>query len=138
MRRIRAKHGPEWYIQRDLIGLLRSRNWLVERMVGNAFQFGIPDLYCHHRKWGGRWIDVKNPNRYSFTKEQRVKWPVWEQYGCGIWILTAADQDEYDKLFHPPNWRQYWKDSWGEIPDIDTLMDEFIKAEAERDTANAT
>ena len=33
--------------------------------------------------------------------------------GIGIWILTAATQDEYDKLFKLPNWRAYWKESWG-------------------------
>ena len=76
MRRIcRSKHGPEWHIQRDLVTFLKARNWLVERMIGNAYQFGIPDLYCHHNKWGGRWIDVKNPGKYSFTRKQKIKWP---------------------------------------------------------------
>ena len=30
---------------------------------------------------------------------KKQKWPVWEAYGIGIWILTAATQAEYDKLF---------------------------------------
>jgi hypothetical protein len=94
-------------------------------MIGNAFQLGIPDLYCHHRKWGARWIDVKNSERYSFTKAQRLKWPVWERFNCGIWILTDATQAEYNKLFEPPNWRQYWKSSYG-VPDVDKLLDELI------------
>ena len=139
MRRIcRPKHGPEWYIQRDLITFLKARKWLVERMIGNAYQYGIPDLYCHHNKWGGRWIDVKNPGRYSFTREQKIKWPIWERHGCGIWILTAATQVEYDKLFASPNWREYWKPSWGVVPDIDKLLDELDQLEAKREAANTT
>lgn len=126
MRRIKqASHGPEWHIQKDLIAFLKARNWLVERMIGNVYQFGIPDLYVHHKKWGSRWIDVKNPKRYSFTKEQRHKWPLWEKHGCGIWILTAATQDEYDKLFAPPNWRAYWKPSYDKTADIDALLNEL-------------
>jgi hypothetical protein len=131
----RPAHGPEWYIQRDVITFLRTRGWLVERMVGNAFQYGIPDLYCHHPKWGGRWVEIKNPGKYSFTREQKVKWPVWEKFGCGIWILTGANQQEYDKLFAPPNWREFWKPSWGNVPDIDELLNELDRLEAEREAA---
>lgn len=122
---MRAKHGPEYFIQQELIAYLEARGWLVERMIGNAFQTGIPDLYCHHPKWGERWIDVKNAGRYSFTKAQKRKWPQWEKAGVGIWILTAANQVSYDKLFGPPNWRQYVKKSW-KIPtleDIDAMID---------------
>jgi len=122
----RPKHGPEWHIQQDLIAFLKARGWLVERMIGNAFQLGIPDLYVHHPKWGARWIDVKRPGgNHRFTKAQKRKWPVWESFGIGIWILTAANQKAYDTLFAPPNWRDYWKESWGEIPDIDSLLDEL-------------
>ena len=120
---MRPKHGPEYFIQRDLIAFLEAREWLVERMIGNAFQMGIPDLYCHHSKWGYRWIDVKVKGRYSFTKPQRQKWPRWEKAGVGIWILTGADQENYDKLFKAPNWRDYWKAPWGKLVDIDALLD---------------
>jgi hypothetical protein len=109
---MRAKHGPEWFIQRDLVKYLKSRNWLVERMIGNAFQTGIPDLYCFRKDAGHRWVDVKNPKSYSFTKAQKIKWPHWESHGLGVWILTGADQENYDKLFGPPNWLEYWKDKW--------------------------
>ncbi len=122
----RAKHGPEWYIQQDLIAYLKARSWHVERMIGNAFQLGVPDLFLAHAKWGQRWVDVKRPGKdYSFTKAQKRKWPVWESFGIGIWILTAADQENYDRLFAPPNWRDYWKPSWGQIPDVDALLDEL-------------
>lgn len=131
-RRIRrAKHGPEWHIQRELVRFLRERGWLCERMIGNALQYGIPDLFCHHPRWGSRWIDVKRPKEFSLTRRQRVKWPVWGRFGCGIWILSAADQQQYDLLFGPPNWRAYWKPRYGEIPDVDALLAEMDKGEAE-------
>ena len=46
MTQIRRPHeGPERKIQRALIAFLNARGWLVERMIGNAFQMGIPDLF---------------------------------------------------------------------------------------------
>lgn len=134
----KKKHGPEWFIQRDLITFLEARGWLVERMIGNAYQFGVPDLYAHHIKWGPRWIDVKVKGRYTFTTAQKIKWPLWEEHGAGIWILTAADQEQYDKLFQPPNWRDYWKSSWDKLPDIDALLDELEREyeQEERDKAS--
>ena len=121
----RPKHGPEWYIRADLVRFLAARNWLVEKTHGSLFQTGFPDLFLAHEKWGQRWIDVKQPKKYTFTKAQRLKWPLWAAKGIGIWILTAATQEEYDKLFGPPNWRDYWKESWGEAPDIDSLLAEL-------------
>ena len=134
MRKIRQPaHGPEYHIQHALTEFLEARGWLVERMIGNAFQTGIPDLYCHHPKWGYRWIDVKRPGKnYSFTKAQKRKWPEWDRKGVGIWILTAASQDAYDTLFQPPNWKQFWKASWGQLPDIDALIDELARDQARR------
>lgn len=123
---MRNTERPEAKIQRDLIEYLKARGWLVERMIGNAYQTGIPDLYCHHPKWGTRWIDVKRPGKnYSFTKAQKIKWPLWDSFRVGVWILTAATQEEYDKLFGPPNWRDFWKASWGQVPDIDALLDKL-------------
>jgi len=104
---------------------MESRGWNVERMIGNALQMGIPDLNAAHPKWGERWIDVKVPGKYTFTDAQKRKWPLWAEFGRGIWIITAATQIEYDKLFQPPNWRDFWKASWGVIPDIDALITEL-------------
>lgn len=98
-------------------------------MHGNAFQRGIPDLYLFRRDIGHRWVDVKHPKRYNFTKAQRIKWPFWDKMGIGIWILTAATQAEYDKLFAPPNWREYWKSSWA-MPteaEMDALLDTIVE-----------
>lgn len=135
----RPAHGPEWHIQKQLVDFLRTRGWVVEVMHGNAFQRGIPDLWIFKRGIGERWVDVKHHKRYSFTKAQKLKWPYWDSEGVGIWILTAATQEEYDKLFAPPNWRDYWKDSWA-LPtqdDIDALLDE-LDNEFYEDIHNAT
>jgi hypothetical protein len=123
----RPKHGPEWFIRRDIKEMLETRGWHVEIMHGSIFQSGIPDLYCFKREWGERWIDAKNPDDYTFTRAQRHKWPVWERVGIGIWILVAATQEEYDKLFQPPNWRSYVKKTW-KMPteeDIDRMLEEM-------------
>jgi len=126
VRKIRqAAHGPEWHIQQELIHFLKCRQWMVEHTHGNLFQTGFPDLFIAHERWGTRWIDCKQPKKYSFTKAQKSKWPLWDAKGVGIWILTAATQAEYDKLFKPANWKEYWKESWGKIPDIDALLDEL-------------
>lgn len=121
----RSKNREEARIQDALIEFLEHRGWLVEVTHGNLYQKGFPDLFLFHRKWGYRWVDCKVKGRYSFTKAQKIKWPIWEGHGVGIWILTAATQEEYDKLFQPPNMRDYWKPSWGELPDIDKLLDEI-------------
>lgn len=123
----RPRKGPEWYIQRDLKNFLKARGWMVEQTHGNLFQQGFPDLFISHPVRGSRWIDVKNPDAYEFTRAQQQKWPVWDSFGVGIWILTGATQEEYDKLFRPPNWRDYWKDRYGE-PDIDQLLREINEA----------
>lgn len=102
----------EGNIQDQLRSFMSKREWLVERMIGNAFQLGIPDLYCRHRRYGERWIDVKRPKGYTLTRAQKLKWPIWESFGVGIWILTAASQSEYQLLFRPPNWRAFF----GSVP----------------------
>lgn len=89
-----ADNKLEFAIQRELVKFMQTRGWHVERMLANAFQTGIPDLFCYHKKWGMRWVDVKRPGRYSFTLRQRQKWPTWEKAGIGIWILTSATEEQ--------------------------------------------
>ena len=57
----------ELHIQRKLVEFLRVRDWHVERMLANKYQVGTPDLYCYHKKWGQRWVEVKRPDQYSFV-----------------------------------------------------------------------
>lgn len=135
MGNIRSNYSrPETKIRDSLVEYLVPRGWLVEITHGNAYQTGFPDLLLAHPKWGQRWVDVKVRGKYSFTKAQKLKWPLWEQHGIGIWILVEATQEEYDKLFGPPNWRKYWKKSWGELPDIDALIEELRRQKPNQDS----
>lgn len=113
---------PEHKIQIALIDFLQNREWLVEATHGNAYQKGFPDLYAAHVRHGQRWIDCKVEGKYSFTKAQILKWPQFEAKGIGIWILTGATEEQYDRLFRPPNMRDYWKARYGELTDIDQLL----------------
>jgi len=129
-KKFRSKTGPEAIIQREFIKYVKARGWHVERMIGNQLQKGIPDIYIMHPKHGNRWIDLKNPKDYEFTIQQRLKWPIWESFGTGIWIITGWADADYDKLFQPPNWREYWKPKYDEQmaeleEDLQALFDEW-------------
>lgn len=127
--KFREAHGPEWHIREDLITFLEARGWHVEIMHGSVFQNGIPDLLAIHPKYGHRFIDVKVEGRYTFTGAQRKKWPIFEKFGMGVWILVGADDPNYDRLFNPPNWRDYYKDSWRlEDESLDRLTQELRDA----------
>lgn len=104
---MKLRSRPEEKIRTAIKKFLEDRAWLVEVTHGNLYQAGLPDLYCAHVIHGPRWIEVKNPQRYQFTKAQKVKFPRFEAHGVGIWVLTAATLAEYSKLFQAPNWRQY-------------------------------
>lgn len=116
---------PESKIQAAMISMLEGRGWHCENMHGNAFQRGIPDLYVHHPTYKERWIDAKVEGKYEFTRDQILKWPVWDKAGIGIWILTGHDQEQYDRLFGPPNWKDYWKPRYDKIlnADLDAFLD---------------
>lgn len=99
--------GPEKEIETALMDFLRIREWLVIKTHGNEFVMGLPDLYCAHAQHGERWIEVKNPLHYHFTPAQYEVFPAMQSKHVGIWILTAADDYEYQKLFSPPNWFRF-------------------------------
>ena len=74
---------------------------------GNMYQSGFPDLFACHKRYGSRWIEVKNPLKYKFTPAQLQDFPMFAAHGVGVYVLTAATQLEYDKLFLPANWHTY-------------------------------
>lgn len=98
---------PERIIQDDLIMYLRARSWFVRETHGNAYQNGFPDLFTSHVRYGARWIECKVAEKYSFTAAQLEVFPQFVAAGSGIWILTAASDTEYAKLFKSCNWWQY-------------------------------
>jgi hypothetical protein len=121
-----SKQPLESKIQNDIRSFLHARAWLTERMHGNAYQVGIPDLFCWHKKYGFRWLDIKRPVGHSLTKAQIQKWPQWESTELGVWIMTAASEEEYKKLFGPPNFRAYWKPSYDKhLRSLDSILDEI-------------
>lgn len=104
--KIRAAKGPERIIQDSLTLLLEGKGWHVMETHGNMYQQGFPDLYCVHDTHRQRWIEVKNPTKYEFTPAQLDNFPIVSRVS-GIWILVAATEEEYQKLFEPQNWYLY-------------------------------
>lgn len=83
---------------------MEIEGWLVEKVHGNIYQAGWPDLYCFHRTFGQRWIETKVHNGY-LRQTQIDKFTKWQQYGIGIWVLR--DERDYEWLFKDPNWHKF-------------------------------
>lgn len=105
--KIRSKRGPEAKIQTDIIKYLRARDWFVRATHGCQYQAGFPDLYAVKRRYGPRWIEVKNKVNYRFTDAQLRTFPRFSKELVGVWILDEATDVSYDRLFRPPNWASY-------------------------------
>lgn len=99
--------GPEAKIQEDIIRALRGGEWVVVVTHGNEFQKGLPDLYCAHRQYGTRWVEVKNTVNYRFTDAQLKLFPLFQSVGVGVWVLQSGEPAELQKLFKPANWYQF-------------------------------
>ncbi len=97
------REGPEARIQRELIRFLREREWFVKVLHGSTFQSGMPDLFCVKKRYGQRFIEVKNAKSFKFTPAQYEDFPRMIAEGVGIWVLVAATEIEYKKLFQRPN-----------------------------------
>jgi hypothetical protein len=101
---------PEKVLQDEIAVFLRQRGWMVENMHGNAFQKGVPDLYCYNEQLDlHRWVDVKREGSYKYTKDQCQTWPGWKP---GVWIMMGATDEWYHKLFEPCNFMDYWKPAY--------------------------
>ena len=60
---------PETTLQGKIIDFLEARAWLIETTHGNAYQKGIPDLFCWNEKLDiFRWVDVKRRERHVYTE----------------------------------------------------------------------
>lgn len=119
---------PEAKLQDRIVDFLKDRGWLVTETHGNAFQKGIPDLFCWNQQLGiFRWVDVKRRERHEYTQHQCQTWVLWEKHGLGVWIMMEPTDEEYGKLFEPPNFREYWKPRYNKYlrTPIDLLKEEF-------------
>jgi hypothetical protein len=103
----RGRPKPESLLQKKIINFLKVRDWSVDSTHGNAYQSGFPDLFACHHQYGSRWIEVKMPVGYAFTPAQLEQFPRWSSKNVGIYILTAATQEQYELLFKPANWHMF-------------------------------
>lgn len=101
------KLGPEAKIQDDIMAMLRVKEWLVKSTHGNIYSYGFPDIYAAHKLYGARWIEIKVAEQFSFTNAQLEFFPMLQSVNIGVWVLTMATEEEYQKLFRPPNWTNY-------------------------------
>jgi hypothetical protein len=105
----KKKDDPEKRIQKAIIDMLTLKGWFCLSTHGNAFQKGLPDIYATHPSYRQRWIEVKLPQMKGskFTKAQTDTFAKLIAFGSPIWILTAATEEEYNKLFKPSNYHYY-------------------------------
>ncbi len=96
--------GEEAIIQNAIIAELERLGWMVEVMHASALLKGIPDLFCAHWNYGHRWVEVKKPVGYKFTRAQLEKFPVFISHRSPIWIATSAVGIQ-QLLMEPSN---YW------------------------------
>lgn len=76
---------------------------------GSAYQAGFPDMYVTHKVYSARWVEVKLPEMKGsrYTPAQLITFPRLCAHGAGVWVLTAASEKEYAKLFKAYNWSMY-------------------------------
>lgn len=103
----RKRGAPEDKIKTEIIDFLILRGWFCKVTHGNLYQSGFPDVFACHNMYGSRWIEIKNPGKYAFTQQQLEDFPKFNAHGVGIWVMVAATEDEYQKLFKPCNWWHY-------------------------------
>lgn len=101
------QQGEEAKIQQNIGDFLTLKGWYVRNTHGNMYSNGWPDMYVVHQKFGARWIEVKKPTGYSFTPAQLQQFPLFCAHGAGIWIMTAATEEQYQCLFKRCNWAHY-------------------------------
>jgi hypothetical protein len=103
------KTRPEDTIRDKIRTFMQDLGWFVKIIHGGKYQSGLPDLYCSHERYGIRWVEVKLPDMKGskFTPKQMETFPKMLNNGSPIWILTAATEEEYKKLFQRCNCFEY-------------------------------
>ena len=100
------RNNPEEKIQNKIRKILKADGWVTEKMHGNQYQSGIPDLYCFHRKHGHRWVEIKT-EKGRLTHAQGVTFKAWEKAGLGVYILTHHSEINLLTDGSEPNWRRF-------------------------------
>ena len=95
IKKIRSGKGPEKKIQDKLIEHLRMMDWFVRPTHGGSYQAGVPDIFAIKRRYGARWIEMKNVVNYRFTDDQMRVFPQRSKNGVGIWVLQGYSQDDF-------------------------------------------
>lgn len=98
--------GPEKLIEEKVMSKLRSQQWFVQKMHGNLYQYGVPDLYVAHKSYGTRWVELKNPGKFAFTPAQLIRFKEMNAAGVGIWVVTS-EVEVPALLFKPQQWYMY-------------------------------
>lgn len=103
---------PEDAIVDKITLMLEYKGWMVKKMGASAFLSGVPDLFCCHKDYGYRWVEVKLPDMKGsrFTPAQIKTFPEFIRHGSQIWILTGATKADYDLLFKKGNLWVYMLD----------------------------
>jgi hypothetical protein len=96
--------GPEDIVQEEIVKMLTLKGWFVKETHGNMYQSGFPDLFACHSLYRQRWIECKLPKGSRLEESQLRDFPKLCANGSGVWILTAATEEQYNLLFQAPNW----------------------------------
>ena len=95
---------------------LEARNWHCEKIHGNQYQQGLPDLFICHPQYTSRWIECKvieTDGSIHLTHAQKIKFPILLSRGVPIYVIASDDlrgsynvgkrERLYQKLFDEPN-----------------------------------
>jgi hypothetical protein len=96
---------------------MEARGWKAIKLVGNAFQCGLPDHLYYHPALGHRFVEFKHfkegKNTLSITKAQRERFPDFIKAGMPVYCIATEDirgvenklmrEHLYSKLFKAPN-----------------------------------
>lgn len=121
------KQKLERTLQAEITTFLEGRGWRVKPTHGDEYQAGFPDLWLWHPEHDYRWMDTKRKRGYRFTNAQLRDWYVEDLFGGLIWIMTDASEEEYAKLFEPPNWQSYLRPKdWERIAKLQQTKDQLL------------
>lgn len=91
---------PEQSLSDKIRARLEKKGWITEKLFGNALQKGLPDLLCTHKNYGVRFIETKNS--VAFTKAQKKKFPLLQNNGLNIYIITPENEKDLFKIIMRP------------------------------------